>query len=268
LIGVGAAALTVEILKRNTFPTNFALCFMATFVFLVVSYVALALCHEPEAATPRSERRVRGIRQYLASLPSFLRHERNFAVFLMATVLGNILMAIAPFVAASTSRALHASDAQVGAYGVALLAVSTCGSLCWGWLGDHFGYRLVLIGGNIAGLLTMCVALIGLARHDLLIFFGVFGLLGIYTSATQLASFTIVTEFGTLEERPTFIALSSLVLAPVAIVAPIVAGIVADAFGYNAIFVVAGISLACAAMLLTVGVRDPRQFGESVVPAP
>ncbi len=258
VLAVGSAALTVEILRRYAFPQNFAICFLATFIFLVFSNVLLASTHEPRARTHESRPAARTIISYLRSLPSFLRRERNFSAFLTASVLGNILMAIAPFLTAAASHVLHVSDAQVGAFTVVLLAASTVGSLCWGWLGDHAGYRVVLIGANAAGLCTALLALVALARNNGNIFYGVFALLGLYNSATQLASFTIVTEFGTRDERPTFIALSSLVLAPVAVCAPMICGVIADAFGYNVIFLVAAVSLGAAILLYTFAVRDPR----------
>ena len=60
------------------------------------------------------------------------------------------------------------------------------------------------------------------------------------------------------EERPTYIGLGTTSLAPVAFGAPLVAGLLADAWGFAAVFGVAALSGAVALGLLLVWVRDPR----------
>lgn len=259
ILGVGAAAITVELLRRLTFPSNFAVCFLATFAVLALSFGALAAMHEPLNQAPKPTGQAPTMLLYLRSLPAFLRRERNFSLFLAASVFGNVLMAIAPFVTDSASRSLHISDAEIGSYSLVLLAVTTAANIGLGWIGDRAGYIPVLVGGCLSGVAAMGAGLLGLATANGLVFYGVFALLGIYNSAFLLASLTIVTEFGTQEERPTFIALTSLVLAPVAIVMPLAGAVVADAFGYGGIFLGTGLCLCVAAALFVLTVRDPRQ---------
>lgn len=261
MLGVGGAALTALILERVAFPHNFALCFAITFAGMACSFAALALCEEPPE--PHAVRRAGPtIVTYLRSLPAFLRRERNFAWFLLSSVLINVGVAISPFLAAAASRQVHASDTQVGVYSGVLLAVTTLGSLGWGWLGDHAGYRLVLLLGGVAGILCMLLATIGLHTSGIVLYYLAFIWLGAYSSALQLAAFTVVAEFSGEAERPTFIALSTLVLAPVALGAPIAGGVIADGHGYEAIFVVTTVALALALGLLLLVVRDPRSEGK------
>lgn len=258
LVGVGAAVLTTIILRSYPFPQSFALCFLATFVMLVLSFIALVLGYELPGEPDEQPRPAVAIAVYLRALPAFLRRQRNFAIFLLASALANITVAISPFVTVAASRVLGVADDQVAVYNGVLLATSTVGSLGWGWLGDHAGYRPVLVAGTAAGLGCMLLALGALGWHDAAMFYAVFALLGAFASATQLAAFTVVTEFGTEEERPTFIALSSLVLAPVAVCAPVLGGLVADSIGYGAIFVGAALALIAALALYGLLLRDPR----------
>ncbi|HWE64242.1 MAG TPA: MFS transporter [Chloroflexota bacterium] len=257
LLGVGGAAATAVILHHFRFPTNFVICFLATFVFVVLSFFALAAGREPpraQAPAPPGQPML----TYLRALPTFLARERNFTIFLLASVLGNAVMAISPFLAVAAVRGLHVSDAQVGVYSAVLLAVTTLGSIGWGWLGDQQGYRLVLLAGTLAGVVCMAFATLALLMGSAPWFYAVFLALGAYSSALQLASFTIVTEFGAEAERPTIIALSSLVQAPMALVAPVIGGVVADRLGYHVVFIAAALALAAACALYTFAVRDPR----------
>lgn len=261
LLGVGGAALTAVILRRYPYPTNFALCFLATFAFLVVSFIFLAAGREPRSVGESPREAARPLGPYLRALPAFLRREKNFTTFLTAGMLGNVGIATSPFLTAAASRSLHVSDAQVGVYGAFLMAASMVGSIGWGWLGDHLGYRPVLTAGTLCGVSCMSLAVLADATGRPDILYGVFILLGTYSSAMQLASVAAVVEFGELEERPTFVALSYLVQTPVAIVVPIAGGIVADHAGYGPIFLAVAVALLLAAWLYRFKLRDPRHEG-------
>ncbi|HVC81941.1 MAG TPA: MFS transporter [Chloroflexota bacterium] len=259
LLGIAAAAITALILHGFPYPTNFALCFLATFAFLVLSFVCLAIGHEPgvAAGTPRAPSPPLG--PYLRALPDFLRRERNFTTFLLAGTLANVGIATSPFITAAASRSLHVSDAQVGVYGAVLMAASMMGSIGWGWLGDHLGYRPVLITGTAAGVVCMALAVLADATGTPTILYGVFLLLGTYSSATQLASVAAVVEFGALEERPTFVSLSYLVQTPVALLVPVAGGVVADHAGYSPVFLAVAASLIAAVALYVFKLKDPRK---------
>jgi MFS family permease len=259
LLGVGAAALTAVILRNFSYPSNFALCFSATFGLLVVSFFCLAAGKEPRHAGPAIARAASPpLRSYLRTLPAFLRGERNFRTFLLAGTLANVGIATSPFLTAAASKSLHTSDAQVGVYGAVLMAASTVGSVGWGWLGDHLGYRPVLVMGTLAGMSCMGLAILALASSQEGILYGVFFSLGIYSSALQLAAVAAVVEFGRFDDRPTYVALSFLVQAPVSLVVPIVGGLVADHAGYMPIFVGVFLALCVAAWLYLFRLQDPR----------
>lgn len=259
LVGVGAAALTAVILRNFSYPGSFAICFLATFTMLVVSFVCLAAGREPHhegAPVPRAV--VPPLGSYLRTLPAFLRREGNFRTFLIAGTLANIGIAISPFLTAAASHSLHTSDAQVGVYGAVLMAAGTVGSVGWGWLGDHLGYRPVLVMGTVAGMCCMGLAVLALAIGREGILYGVFLALGIYSSALQLAAMAAVVEFGKFDERPTYVALSFLVQAPVSLIVPLIAGVVADHAGYTPIFVAVFLALLVAGWLYVFRLRDPR----------
>ncbi len=81
--GMGAlgAVLSIWLLKTYPFSTDFVYIFCIAAVALLVSWFFLALTREPAQpvrAEPQSNR------QFLASLPSILRRDRNFRRFLVA----------------------------------------------------------------------------------------------------------------------------------------------------------------------------------------
>ena len=76
-------------------------------------------------------------------------------------------------------------------------------------------------------------------------------------SGTQLAGFTLITQFGPEVRRPTYVALASVAYAPFAIGAPLVGGALANAWGYRPVFIVTALVAALAALAFQFWVPDP-----------
>ena len=65
-------------------------------------------------------------------------------------------------------------------------------------------------------------------------------------------------EFGTEDERPIYIGLSNTLVAPIAILAPLFGGWLADAAGYQATFLFAAVGGLVTTAVLYFLVREPR----------
>jgi len=113
----------------------------------------------------------------------------------------------------------------------------------------------VLELGALAGGLA---ALLALLANNQVSYAGVFLLTGVSLSAFLLAFFSFIVEFGALESRPTYIALSGLCYAPFSTFAPILGGWLADHFGYGLPFLLAGVLGLAAALFYRLRVPDPR----------
>ena len=80
-----------------------------------------------------------------------------------------------------------------------------------------------------------------------------------YLAADHTSSLTIILEFSTPAERPTYVGLTNTLLAPVLIGAPILGGWLAGALGFAAMF---RVSLAVAVVglcLMLLWVQEPRR---------
>jgi MFS family permease len=260
LLGIGGAALATLILSSPDigYPANFALCFLLTFGMVVISFIWLALTREPRRVPhPPAEKAARraagetGPRGWLR----IVQRDKDFRRLLIANaIIGSAGLAAGLF-AISARNVAHLTDAQVSIQNTVLVASSTASYFILGPVGDRFGHRLVLEIGALAGAMAGLLAL--LAQGPLL-YTGVFLLTGLSLSATLLASFSFVIEFGPPEARPTYIALSSLCYAPFTTFAPIIGGWLADRLGYGPPFLLAaGLGLA-AALYFRLRVPDPR----------
>jgi MFS family permease len=261
LLGVAGATIAALLLQRFAWPNNFALCFGCTAACLAVSFVFIAIGREP-APTGERETRLRAEGPYWRGLPALVRADRNFALYLAATVLISAAGMAVSFYTIDAKRTLHLDDAAAGVYAVVLLAASTLGNIAWGYLGDHFGHKRVVEGGALCtGLAALVALLVRQSAFGLAGFGLVFVLVGLATSGIQLAAFTFVIDFAPIALRPTYVGLANLAAVPFAAGTPLLGGVIADRAGYPAVFALT-LALAFAGTLIVWRwVIDPRVRG-------
>ena len=279
LLGIAGGALAATLLARESWPTAFALCFACTFGCMVVSFACLALVREPEpepepdrrpeplahsGGSARIERKPRVLVSEqqaapLGRLRVLLREDPNFVRYIWANGLLVASSVAIAFYDIAAKRWFALSDAQAGLYAVLLLLATTLGNVLWGYLGDRYGHKRVVEAGALC---TVLAALLAAVSRDPgwgpPAFGAVFVASGLGASALQLATLTFVTDFAPAARRPTYIGLASAARAPFAIVPPLLAGLLADRFGYGAVFLVAAGLATVGGLLILRGVRDPR----------
>ncbi|WIG61886.1 MAG: hypothetical protein OJF49_004635 [Ktedonobacterales bacterium] len=272
ILGIGGTVIAAAILKTVAWPLNFALCFALTFAAMVISFVLLALGREPErtvrvapaqhsglsssSAIPARAPVKANLRRQARELWELVRNDDALRRLLLSNgLVGFSTMASALF-AVSALKLGGLSDAQVGAESTVLFIAMTAGNFLWGAIGDHFGHRAILIWSSLCAALS---ALLALGAHGFWAYALVFLVLGLNISGVQLAGFTLITEFGPVERRPTYVALASVAYAPFAIGAPILGGILADRWGYPAVFVLTALAALAAMFAFRFWVPDPRR---------
>jgi MFS family permease len=154
-------------------------------------------------------------------------------------------------------RAHAALPWHVGVFTTALFGGQTAGNLVLGWVADRVGHRIVIIVGVAAAVGANGVAL---AAPTLASFALVFALVGVQLAALNVSWLNVLLEFApSPDDQPTYVGLGNTALAPATLAAPLLAGVMADAVGFESMFVTAagfgGIALA----ILIGRVRDPRR---------
>jgi len=259
LLGVAGSAGAASLLGRFGWSAGGALCFACTFACLAVSFVFICLGREPltDSAPPRSSHPTASASW--RRFPALVRADGNLRAYLLAIALATCAGAAAAFYVVDAKRALGLSDAGASLFAVLLLVASTAGSVLWGYVGDHRGHRLVVVAGAACTGGAALVALV--ARHPWVGapgYCAVFALVGLGSSALQLASLTFIVDFAPPGQRPTYIGVAMLAQAPFAFGAPVLAATVADWYGYGAVFALAAALGMLATMVVGWHVRDPR----------
>jgi MFS family permease len=251
--GLAASVVTASILATVPAPASYGLCFVGAAVCLALSFVALAVVREP--AAPSSAPAV-PLREYLARIPALLARDPNLTWYLTARAFGVVGTIGNGFYTVYALRAWDAPAAQAGVFTTLLFVGQMVGNAALGWLADRRGHRLVIIAGLVA---TVTANLTALAAPTLAAFGLVFVMMGIQIAAMNVSSLNVLLEFAPApSEQPTYVGLGTTLVAPIAFAAPLAAGLLADAFGFLAVFGVAAVAAGVALALLIARVRDPR----------
>lgn len=279
-LGIGGAAVAAFVLAHVAWPLNFALCFLLTFAAMAISYVLLMLGREPPRTLvgedepleelPAAEvARIDSVREEAAgaqpgsprpaqmgALWELLREDGGLRRLLVINALSGFATMASALFAVSALRLGGLSNAEAGAEATVLALASTGGYFLWGWLGDARGHKLVLACGvACAGL----AALLAIWAHGVIPYALIFLLMGLNLSATFLAGLTFIAEFGPEAKRPTYSALSSVAFAPFAVGTPLLAGWLADVWGYQPVFMVSAVAGTLTALGFLFWVPDPRK---------
>lgn len=251
--GLGAGAITAELLATYRPAAAYALCFLCAFACVAVSFAALAVVREPPAAAARPPE---PLAAYLRRIPDLLRDDANLAWYLAARSLSAIGAVGVAFYTVYALRTWRLPAASAGMFTALLLAGSIAGTLVLGWMADRAGHRVVLLAGAAASVAGSLVALSAGSP-------GVFGLAfvfaGVQSASVTISGLSVLLEFApTPAAQPTYVGLGHTSLAPVAFATPLLAGALADAAGFLAVFAAAGLGGAAAVLLLGLRVRDPR----------
>jgi len=251
---IGAGWVVTVILSGRSgldFPGNYALIFLLSSVSLLIAFTGFVMIREPVTPVSRTSTSMRHLLQRSVALA---RANRNFRRTLWARGLTDTALALAPFyiVYALTERSVD--PAMVGVYLTLQMAGGALSNLLWGWLGDRFGNRTVIVGTAIAGLVTL-VAAVAASSWDgwfLVVFAGI----GATMSGVRLGYGNLILELAAPELRPTCVALQNTLLAPVALL-PMVVAALATVVPYPTLFG-AGAAIMLIGTVVAFGIVDPR----------
>ena len=250
--GVGAfiAGLVLTgILGALSFPGNFALAFVLAGVLQSASLVIQSRVVE---STPSDVRPRESFRSYLQSVIVIVRR-KDFAPFLVSMALMILGSMAVPFFTVYAVRQLHVEEQMVGAYTTMMVVVQIASALLNGIVADRYGNKIALL---IAGSGLTLASLIALMTTSPAWFLLVFLFLGINVGSEVMSRYNMAIDFAPERRRSTFVGLVNTLLAPL-YAAGILGGVVSNAFGYSAVFVLSIVFSAAGVLVLWWTVDDP-----------
>ncbi len=250
--GVLGAAAAAGVLYRYPFPTGFAICFLIAGVFAMLSWISLALTREPPLHSQSPET---SFRDFARRLPSVLRHDRNFALFIAARIANAFGRMGIGFLTVYAVERWFLSDAQAGLYTAAMLIGQAIANLILGTLADRRGHKLVLEISVALGVLAMISAVVAPSPSWM---YAAFAAIGAVTASDILSGISIAMEFSSAEDRPTYIGMASTIPGLFSAIAPLIGGAIASLAGYQTTFLVSAVCGLASLIILRLLVREPR----------
>jgi len=250
LAGVSAIVAGI-LLDQLEAPYNFSLCFALTFFFMGISFFFVSRTREPDSPS-RPEEHLADI--WKNSL-GVVKRNSNFRAFLLVRVLSQFGgMAFAFYVIYAVQQ-FGMSDAAAGIMVAILLIGQVVLSPLMGRLGDRWSHRGVMSFGALGAALSAILAWRATSANW---FYAIFILEAVAVVAIWTIPLALSVSFASSEEeRPLYIGMANTLPAPATILAPVVGGLLADAVGYHAMFLLsAACALTMAASLWFV-VKDP-----------
>jgi MFS family permease len=251
-------AIVGQLLDRGTFPLNYQLVFMGSFVGGLLSYLfsrSIVLPPnprhaEPEPTTirrlltlPRLSRVVEGLR---GAPPAFLRFAGSAFLFR-----GGVAMAI-PLLPLYWVREVGASDAWIGIITTANSAVLLVAYFLWSLAVRRIGVGGVLIATSF-GMALYPFAVVTTHSVWMLMLFA--GMVGLFSAGNDLVNFDLLLSTIPADHQAVYVGLHQTLQNAALFVMPLAGTLLADAAGVPLALVAAGaVRLAGALLYLAMGV--------------
>jgi MFS family permease len=218
------------------FPNNYALLFGAAGVLFAISIVPVLFIHELPGG--KAVEKTPSFSEFLPDLGRVLRTDGPFRAMVITRMFASLFAMAGPFYIGFATEQLNLSS-EVAV--PTLLAMQTTGSvlgaLLYTWLGarNNLLYiRLALAGGSLLPISALLATLVG----PLPLYFG-FLVSGLALSNLFLSFLNWVVTYANPDRRPIYAGLFNTIAAAISLMAPFIAGTIAQHIGYEALFMVA-----------------------------
>ncbi len=244
-----AAGYILEIFDSHL---DFAILFLLTSGIMVISWFFLRATREPDRPVDELPPVQTAI---WSKTKDILRADVNFRNFLFARILSQLAMMGFAFYTIYAVRAHNVSESGVGIMTGLLLGVQIVANPIMGWIGDHWSNHAVLKMGMLAAIAS---ALLAWWAPSAGFFYLVYLLIGIANVSIWTTGLAIIHEFGDATERPVYIGMANTFVAPANLISPLLGGLLASMYGYQAAFLASAVAGLAALIAYQFLVVDPR----------
>jgi MFS family permease len=242
----------VWLFKEFVFPMNYTLAFLIAGILSSISY--LFLINMKEVGKPREAKDVTFL-DYIKRLPLILKENKNFTMYIVSSAFIVFFNMATAFFIIYGKEELQIGPEIVGIVTGIFLATKSIFSVFWGYVSDKKGHKTVL---TISAILYIIASVLILFTTNVYLLYLVFFLNGAAKSSREVSEMNIVLEFGTEEDRPTYLGLNNTLVAPLMSLAPLFGGLILDYFSYTVLMIITVILISIGLFILTIYVKDPR----------
>jgi MFS family permease len=252
LIMLGIAPLIALGLANAPFPNNYALLFGAAGLLFALSIIPVLFIHELPGG--KAAEKIPALSEFLPDLGRVLRTDGQFRIIVIVRMLTSLFAMAGAFYVGYATESLGLSSEVVVP---TLLAMQTIGSVSGAflyiWLGarNNLLYiRLALAGSALLPISALMAGTVG----PVPLYVG-FLMAGLATSNLFMGYQNWVVTYATPERRPVYVGLFNTISAVTSLAAPIIAGTIAQNFGYLPLFIVS-LAMGLTALAMTLRLRN------------
>lgn len=213
-------------------PYHYTAVFVAAFIGFALSWLSLYQNKEPARIINIQHINATPMRQ---SIRNILRHDKVFTGFLASRFLSQFGMMAFAFYTIYAVKSLGMGNITIGIMTSVLFITQTIANPVLGWLADKWSRKWILAFGGLCNVVSVILAAL---IHSTVWFAVPFVLYGIANTAYWTIGMAIALEFGSVEEKPTYVGLANTLAAPATFFAPLLGGLLADLFSYSVTFYV------------------------------
>jgi len=251
LMGLVGAFISGLILARVAYPNNYAIMFFIGFIAVSISFLFLSLNIEP-VIERHSTQIDPGI---WIRIKKTLSKDKNFGIYLINRGFSFMSSMGMAFITVYGIQKFNLPISQSATFTAVMFASEIFGYGIWGNLGDKDGYKRVIEICNFFSIIGLFSILFIGSIWGLYI---AFGILSFARSGEYISDQNLAMEFGSENDRPTYIGMSKTLIGPFSLLAPIIGGSLIQLGGYTSMFLVALVLAIFAFVIIRFLVKDPR----------
>jgi len=257
VLGILGGVVVIIVLDTFSYPENYGILFLITFVVMMISYVFLFFIKEEK---PNSPQQIFSHMEFYKRLFSILKKEKNFRNFLVFDSLMMLANMSHTFFAVYAIEKFSLPESYAGTFTIVMMTSMIIGSLYFGYIADRYGHRINLIW---ASAFTGFASLIALVSPYVELYYLVFVGASLNLTVLMVSRLTIIAEICSEDDRPTYVALTNMVTAPF-ILSGMFGGIIVNVLGFNTLFFIAAIISVLSLLWLILKVIEPRSIPQTV----
>jgi MFS family permease len=235
-------------------PIGYAICFILAFIVHMIDWIALSKLKEEPALVPGIQR---SVRDTIINYPKLLRGDKNFSRYCIMRALISLGFYTSAFIIVFAKNRISVTGEMLGIFTAVNLVSIALGNYVGGQMANRIGFkRLLETAAFCVAAIYFTTSLLG-SFSAFLVFFIVNGFM---TGWIFISFDNLIMEFGRPDNRPSYIAISSMISGVSGILGPMTAGLIASKFSFVALFYGIGIIVMLTSIIMHFTVTDPRHI--------
>ena len=231
IIGFLASLTAIYLLNTYAFPINMRILFWIGFGTSFISpFIIMTFKEIPYPA----ESQVESLRDFLICIPGMIRNQSGFKMYVISRSVFGIGLLANSFYALYAINEYKLSEGVLGVFTMIILLTKSVFGFIWGYIGDHFGYKINYIFSTI---MLIIMGFLATADFGVWVFYVIAFGIGAVMSVIMTSDPNMVFELSPHSETSRFIGIANTIIAPVMTIAPIIGGLIVDFSSYRTLFI-------------------------------